>query len=251
MVAYFVQKGYPAPLSSGEFQQKILEKFPERDGMVFLSDQIPHYERSKMSVKEFLQLTLFVEDEKGAIEWLKQKLQKKPQTYQDLLPDYMKELQHIQKHEKMPELSEILEQNFLQHTVSDYEKEEPLPKQILSYFRQNYPDYRSLPDDAPEMLKMAKGRWYVPDPNRAIDLEKIREKALMKEFNAYMEEIKTSKKKLKQFRLEAIRLGFKNAWQEKDYRTIVDLGNKLPDSIIQEDETLLMFYDNASMLVDG
>ena len=219
--------------------------------MVFLPDQVPHYERSKMSVKEFLQLTLFVEDEKGAIEWLKQKLQKKPQTYQDLLPDYMKELQHIQKHEKMPELSEILEQNFLQYTVSDSEKEEPLPKQILSYFRQNYPDYRSLPDDAPEMLKMAKGRWYVPDPNRAVDLEKIREKALMKEFNAYMEEIKTSKKKLKQFRLEAIRLGFKNAWQEKDYRTIVDLGNKLPDSIIQEDETLLMFYDNASMLVEG
>ncbi len=247
MVAYFVQNGYPVPLSSGEFQQNILEKYPERDGMVFLSDQIPEYERNKITVKDFMQLTFFIEDEKTSIEWLRQKLMKKPQTYQDILPDYMKELQHIQKYEKMPELMDILEENFLQYNQINYDRKDPVPRQIISYLRHNYHNYRDLPDDSPEILKEAKGRWYVPDPARASDLEKIREKALLKEFKAYIEEIEKSKKKLKQFRLEAIRCGFKDAWQRKDYKTIVDIGDRLPENIIQEDSTLLMYYDNAAI----
>ena len=40
--------------------------------------------------------------------------------------------------------------------------------------------------------------WYVPDPNKAGGLEKLREKALLKE----SEEYKEVKKKLKVFRLE-------------------------------------------------
>jgi len=249
MVAYFVQNGYPVPLSSGEFQQNILEKYPERDGMVFLSDQIPEYERSKITVKDFMQLTFFIEDEKTSIEWLRQKLMKKPQTYQDILPDYMKELQNIQKYEKMPELMDILEENFLQYNQINYDRKDPVPRQVLSYLRQNYHNYRDLSDDAPEILKEAKGRWYVPDPAKSSDLEKIREKSLLKEFKAYIEEIEKSKKRLKQFRLEAIRCGFKDAWQRKDYKTIVDVGDRLPENIIQEDSTLLMYYDNAAIKV--
>lgn len=249
MVAYFVQNGYPVPLSSGEFQQNILEKYPERDGMVFLSDQIPEYERSKMTVKDFMQLTFFIEDEKTSIEWLRQKLIKKPQTYQDILPDYMKELQHIQKYEKLPELMDILEENFLQYNQINYDRKDLVPRQILSYLRQNYHNYRDLPDEASEILKEAKGRWYVPDPNKVSDLEKIREKSLLKEFKVYIEETEKSKKRLKQFRLEAIRCGFKDAWQRKDFKTIVDIGDRLPENIIQEDSTLLMYYDNAAIKV--
>ena len=89
----------------------------------------------------------------------------------------------------------------------------------------------------------------MPDPAKASDLEKIRDKSLLKEFKAYIEEIEKSKKKLKQFRLEAIRCGFKDAWQRKDYKTIVDVGDRLPDNIIQEDSTLLMYYDNAAIKV--
>ena len=55
------------------------------------------------------------------------------------------------------------------------------------------------------MRAKARDRWYVPDPNRAGDLEKLREKALLKEFDAYKQE----KKKLKVFRLEAVRAGFR------------------------------------------
>jgi hypothetical protein len=37
----------------------------------------------------------------------------------------------------------------------------------------------------PALVAKAKDRWYVPDPNKAQDLEKKREKALLKEFEAY------------------------------------------------------------------
>lgn len=163
----------------------------------------------------------------------------------------MKELQNLDKYEDMPELEKILEQNFLQYSTHDYDKKEAVPRQMLSYLRNNYKKYRDIPEDSPEILKEARGRWYVPDPNQAIDPEKLRNRALLKEFNEYVTHIKNSKKKLKKFRLEAIRCGFKQAWQDKDYKTIVDIGNRIPDKVIQEDQTLLMYYDNAGMFVEN
>jgi len=59
--------------------------------------------------------------------------------------------------------------------------------------------------------------------------------------------MKKSKKKFKLFRTEAIRAGFKKAWGDKDYQTIVDIGQRLPESILQEDDKLLMYYDNAQI----
>ena len=95
-------------------------------------------------------------------------------------------------------------------------------------------------------LQDEEGRWYAPDPNKASDLEKIRNKALLREFNQYLE----SKKQLKQFRTEAIRAGFADAWQRKDYSVIVQVAERLPEAIVQEDPDLLMYYDNASLRAD-
>lgn len=35
------------------------------------------------------------------------------------------------------------------------------------------------------LLSVAKDKWYVPDPNKATDLEKLRDRALLKEFEEY------------------------------------------------------------------
>jgi hypothetical protein len=88
----------------------------------------------------------------------------------------------------------------------------------------------------------AKDRWYVPDPSKAGDLEKLREKALLKEFQEYRE---SKQKRLKIFRLEAVRAGFKKAWQERDYPTIIQVAEKIPENVLQEDPKLLMWYDQA------
>lgn len=242
MVAYHVQNGFPVPISSAEFQEGINQRFPMRDGMAFLESQVAEYDKKRILVKEFSQMSLFVSDENSAIEWIRQQLMNKPQTRQDLHPNYMKEIQHIAKHELLPELDQLLEQNFL-----IYEGNEPVPSQIHTYLSTNYKDLRGLEKEDSRLKDKAKNRWYVPDPNKQADLEKLRERSLLREFANYMEELDKSKKKLRQFRTEAIRAGFKKAWGEKDYSTIVTVGERLPESVIQEDDKLLMYFDNAQI----
>ena len=236
MVAYYVRKGYPVPISSQEFQLG-LQRFSERDGMYFLPDQAAEYDKKRMMVKEVLQLQLFVSDEASAIQWLKQQLTKKPQTFQDINPLFMKEIGGWQKHEKALELFELLEQNFLR-----YDGAGEVPSQIHSYLSSNFKELRNLAKDAPVLKAKGKDRWYVPDPNKAGDLEKLRERTLMREFEEYRE---SKQKQLKVFRLEAVRAGFKKAWQERDYATIIAVARKIPDKILQEDPKLLMWYDQA------
>ena len=38
-----------------------------------------------------------------------------------------------------------------------------------------------------------------------------------------------------------------NAWQERDYATIIAVARKIPEKILQEDPKLLMWYDQAVM----
>ncbi|MED1124953.1 DNA methyltransferase [Bacillus atrophaeus] len=242
MVAYHVQNGLPVPISSADFQAGVVQRFPMRDGMAFLESQVAEYDKKRTLVKEFAQMSLFVTDETSAIEWIRQQLMKKPQTRQDLHPSFMKEIQHISKHEMLPELDDLLYQNYLR-----YDGDGSVPNQIASYLRKNYKDLRGLDNDDSILKEKAMNRWYVPDPNKQADLEKLREKALLREFESYIEELEKSKKKLKQFRTEAIRAGFKKAWGDKDYKKIVTVGERLPESVIQEDDKLLMYYDNAQI----
>ncbi len=242
MIAYHIQNSLPISISASEFQEKLPQKFIIRDGMVFLESQVAEYDKKRILFKEFSQMSLFVSDENSAIEWIRQQLKKKPQTYQDLQPDFMKEIQHVSKHEKLPELEDLLQQNFLR-----YEGDEEVPSQITTYLRGNYPDLRGLNATNSKVIEKAMNRWYIPNPNKQADLEKLREKSLLREFEGYIIELEKNKKKLKQFRTEAIRAGFKKAYSEKDFKKIVKVGERLPESVIQEDDKLLMYLDNACM----
>lgn len=206
MIAFHIQNGISIPMDAGDFYRGLNERFVERDGMYFLPAQVNQYDQESSKYESIEQLSFIVTDEKTAIQWVRTKLEKKPQTYQDLQPNFLKELHQV-KHEKLPELMDMLQQNF---------------------------------------LKDEDGKWYVPDLSKQSDLEKIREKSLLKEFEEYLRETK----KLKQFRTEAVRLGFKKCWKDKSYETIVKLAKRLPETVIQEDQTLLMYYDNALMRVE-
>ena len=111
--------------------------------------------------------------------------------------------------------------------------------------RDSFKELRNLPKDDERLRAKGKDRWYVPDPNKAGDLEKLRERSLLKEFEEYRT---SSQKRLKVFRLEAVRAGFKKAWQDKSengYRTIIEVAKKIPENVLQEDPKLLMWYDQA------
>lgn len=119
--------------------------------MYFLPAQANQYDKVRATCDfENIQFAMFVSDEKTAIGWLYQLLDSHvgegPQTYQDIMPKFMHELKAVDKREKLPELSIILEENFLK-------------------------------DD--------KGRWYIPDYTKSGDIAKLREKNLLKEFAEY------------------------------------------------------------------
>jgi len=42
-----------------------------------------------------------------------------------------------------------------------------------------------------------------------------------------------------------LRAGFKAAWGRKDYTTIIKVAQKIPEEALQEDEKLLLWYDQA------
>jgi 16S rRNA G966 N2-methylase RsmD len=207
MVAFHIQRGFSVPLGAAEFYAGLKQRFPERDGMYFLPEQVAEYDKRRLQASKVEQLALFVSDEKSAIQWLRRELDPAigggPQTYQDLQPKFLREL-HQARHEALPELSDMLAQN---------------------------------------LLKDEQDRWYVPDPARQEDLEKLRERSLLREFQEYAQ----GKGRLRVFRTEAVRAGFKRAWAERDYRLIIKVAQRLPSSVLQEDPGLLMYYDNALM----
>ncbi|MGZ3611240.1 MAG: DNA methyltransferase [Ktedonobacteraceae bacterium] len=255
MVAFHVQRGVAVPLSAPEFYAGLRQRFPQRDEMFFLEEQVAEYERKRLSVREIQQLTIFVKDEATAIQWLRQQLGNKPQTQAELTPQFMRELGAWDKHEKLPEMIELLEQNFLH-----YDGEGPIPAQIVGWMRKSSElrepiekeiDAGMLREDGGletrefRLLVHARDRWYVPDPNKAIDLDKLRIRALLREFATYTE----GRGKLKLFRTEAVRAGFAALWHERDYMTITRVAERLPELVLQEDPDLLMYYDTASLRV--
>jgi len=206
MVAYHVHRGHVPPLSAAEFYAGLEERFPVRDGMYFLPEQVETYERHRMTFKDLAQAELFITNESSAVTWLRRFLKERPRPFAEIQPAFFAELQAgLPDWEDLPDVKVLLEENFLQDEV---------------------------------------GRWYVPDPKKATDLEKLRTKALLREFETYVD----AKGKLTRFRSEAIRAGFKDAWARRDFGLIVRVGDRLPDAAFAEDEQLLYYYENARYL---
>lgn len=148
MVGYHVARNTLVPMTAAEFYTGLEQRFPVRDGMYFLADQVEQYERFRITFKELAAQELFIRDESSAVQWLRQLLKDRPRTFADIQPLLMRELQSgLASWEELPDLREMLEANF----VSD-----------------------------------EKDRWAVPDPKKSEHLDQLRIRSLLKEFEGYV-----------------------------------------------------------------
>jgi len=209
LLTFYLMRGLPIPIDAGDFQIGLKQKFVERDGMFFTPEQALEYEEIYEERKDSQYVLVFdsIYSESDAVLWLRERLQKSHQTYQEIMPDFRKANRVNRKGEFVAELKTVLEENFINES---------------------------------------NGKWRVPNMNEAKDREALRNKSLLKEFDKYKDELDNPKtKKIKEVRVEALRAGFKMCWEKKDFRTIVNLGDKIPQNILLEDEQLLMYYDIA------
>ncbi|MBA2468075.1 MAG: hypothetical protein H0V37_01570 [Chloroflexia bacterium] len=210
MVAFHIQRNATVPLSVAAFLAGVQRRFAERDGMLFLPDQVQEYDEARLRLSQVAQIPMIVTDEKAAITWLRQQLDPAlggtPLTYQEIQPRFLTDLRQV-KQEELPELRDMLSQNFLEDAVH---------------------------------------RWYVPDPGKAEDLEQIRRRDLLRAYQIYVD----GKGKLRSFRSEAVRAGFADAYRQGRFAEIVRLAERIPGERLQEDPDMLMYYDNASLRVD-
>lgn len=147
MVAFHIQRGATVPLSAAAFYAGLNQRFLERDDMHFTELQAAEYDRRRLEARDVEQLSVFVVDEKSAIQWIRAELLNQPQRFQDLQPKFLRELNQ-NRFEDLPELRDILEQNFLEDPGSHV--------------------------------------WRVPDPGKQADLEALRVRALLNEFATYV-----------------------------------------------------------------
>ena len=148
MIAYHLQRGAPIPMDSAAFYKLLEDQFTTRDEMYFLPDQAARYDALKSRGYETEQLSIFLQDEKSAVQWVRAELTETPQTLGDLTPKFMQELREWPAHEPRPELRDLLREYFVQ----------------------------------------GDGVWRVPNPDDEKDIEALRDSALLRLFQGYTRE---------------------------------------------------------------
>ncbi len=207
LITFYLMRGLPIPIDAKDFQEGLKQRFIERDGMFFIDEQVIEYDDKKANAPNVIQVSWQIATESEGVEWLKRELKNKPLKYQDIQPKWMQAITAIRKGDILPELRDLLQQNFIEESG---------------------------------------GFWRVPDLNEATDREFLRNKILIREFDGYIEIANNPKaKKMKEVRVEALRAGFKSCWETKDFEIIIRLSEKIPQNLLLEDEQLLMYYDIA------
>lgn len=206
MVAFHVAQGIVVPMTAGEFYASLDQRLPLRDGMYFLPPQAEEYEKLRAAGMELEQTDLFITGEGSAVQWLRDLIRNKTLSYAEVQPAFFQEVQKgIVGWDELPDLKELLDQNF----VTD-----------------------------------PKGRYSVPDPKKAEHLEQLREAELVKVFEDYA----SGTGPLEPFRAEAVKAGFKRAYRERDFATIVKVGERIPIEAYNDEPALLHYYRNAERL---
>ena len=209
MVAFHVAQGIVVPMTVAEFYAGLDQRLPLRDGMYFLPAQAEEYEKLRAAGLDPEQAELFITGESSAVGWLRQFVGGRALAYSGIQPAFFQEVQKgTAGWDELPDLKELLDQNFVTDT---------------------------------------EGRYSVPDPKRAEHLEQLREAGLLRVFDGYV----VGTGPLEQFRSEAVKTGFKRAYRDRDFETIIKVGQRIPVEAFNDDIALMHYFRNAERLNRG
>ena len=183
-----------------------------------------------------------------AIQWLRRLLKGKPQTFSDINRSSCSSWAAEQERGSTRP-ARTVKPELLCYVGQASSRPEPVPSQIHSYLSSNWPEMRRLEADSTTLATRPRDR-YVPDPNKAGDLEKLRERSLLKEF----EDVALASSQPNKNSRSSVWRPYapdSKAWQERDYATIVSVANKIPNNVLEEDPKLLMWYDQAITRMGG
>ncbi len=138
----------------------------------------------------------YVNSEADGILWMRNELKMAPQTRQDLYAGWMHVRGAVHTGDNIFDLDEVLAENF---------------------------------------IKEPDGKWCIPNQKDEKDLAILRAKTLLKEFNLFVEQASKTKSKIKEAREEALCAGVKQCYINKDFKTIVMDGDKIPENQLTED----------------
>lgn len=171
MIAYYIQHGYEVNMNSRQFYALLRESFDERDGYWFLEDQVDLYdEKKKNKDLAFVQATLFISDERSAIQWLNWFL-REPKEYAEIYPEFIKALTTTP--DEIPELKELIDENF-SSSDDKYRRPQPLEKEDIEVHRNR------------RLQKQFEG--YLEKAMNGETLERVRKEAVLAGFLACYQE---------------------------------------------------------------
>jgi len=173
MLAHYVENGFKIRYNSTNFYRLLSENFIEIDGYWFLDTQINEYNNWKSDlsidqINEFFsgQQVLFVSDEKSALTWLFNFLNK-PKTYSEIFTAYQQVA--TTTNDDIPEIKVILDNNFI---LEDGKYRRPLTRQEIEEKNKNRE--RELDRAFNKILERAK--------NQRSKIKTIRKEALIHGF---------------------------------------------------------------------
>lgn len=216
MLAYYVQRSYTVRYDAATFYKMLRNKFFEEDGYWFNSNQIEAYHEYKQKMK-----LEGIEEISRGITTLFVSDEKSALIWLHTFLDKPKNFQTIHpafhkvasiSGDLVPDLHQMLDNNFIREG-----------------------DYYRRPQSEDEKLSVTQKR----------------ERELQREFESILLESKSTKKKLKEVRKQALVYGFEQCYKAGKFEDILTVSRRLDRSILENNSDITEFIDIAEMKLEG
>ncbi len=208
LIAKYLQNGFEVPnYDASDFYNLLSQHFVDREGYWFTFSQVEKYDKQ-----------LKIEEKIGEYD-----------TSQLTLGIYDEKsaIIWLSQFLKEPKTYDEIFINFSKNLLTSIDK---------------VPELRVLLE---ENFVLEDNKYQLPTTLEKNKIEQLRNKRLLNEFNSLLEQIKSSKKKIKEVRKEALFYGLMKLYAEKDVDTIKLIGERVDSKIIESDDDISAIIDWA------